>query len=815
MKPVNCRILLAVVAAAGLAASTAVAAEIKPEPLPGTAALDWTDDISVRIVEEAHRFLDQKTAESIAGREKYWKRDFSSPEAYVKSIEPNRQRFQRIIGVVDPRVPVVMERYGDEDNPALVAETEKYRVWQVRWPVLEGVSGEGLLLEPKGKAIAHVVAIPDADQTPEQIVGLAPGVAPESQFARYLAENGLRVIVPVLISRACDFSGSPMVRMTNQPHREWIYRQAFELGRHVIGFEVQKVQSAVDWLEKTAGKDAKIGVAGYGEGGLIVFYSAAVDPRIDACLVSGYFGPREQLWQEPIYRNVWCLLKEFGDAGVAWLIAPRGLVIEHCAVPKVEGPPPVPPGRVGGAAPGKLTAPKLEDVAEEYRAAMRSAAGQQKVSSELGRGGKGRSPYAAASPFWNPPALLESGSGADGLTIPGSPSAVKRFAGFLGVKREMALSGAIPTDARKQFDPAARQKRQVEELTTYLQRLQRYSDRVRDEFILCRLYGQRAPAAAARSGGGATAAAFVEGAKKYRERFWKEAIGELDDPLVPPVPKTRKVYEEPKWAGYEVVLDVFPGLHAWGILCLPKDIQPGEKRPAVVCQHGLEGVPRDVVERKIDAHRYYKAFAAELAEQGFVTFAPYNLYRGGDRFRLLQRKANPLGLSLFSIITRQHEQILNWLGALPQVDKSRIAFYGLSYGGKTAMRVPALLEGYCLSICSGDFSDWVRKITSLEFPASYMFTGEWEIFEWDLGSTFNYAEMAYLIFPRPFMVERGHHDGVGWDWWVAYEYAKVRWLYANLGQADKTEIEYFNGPHAIHGVGTYEFLHRHLNWQKR
>lgn len=46
----------------------------------------------------------------------------------------------------------------------------------------------------------------------------------------------------------------------------------------------------------------------------------------------------------------------------------------------------------------------------------------------------------------------------------------------------------------------------------------------------------------------------------------------------------------------------------------------------------------------------------------------------------------------------------------------------------------------------------------------------------NLGSTFDYSEMAYLIFPRPFMVERRHHDLVGQDRWVAYEYAKVKWL---------------------------------------
>ena len=48
------------------------------------------------------------------------------------------------------------------------------------------------------------------------------------------------------------------------------------MGRHVIGYEVQKVQSVVDWFQQTGGRDARIGVAGYAEGGLIASYSAAV-----------------------------------------------------------------------------------------------------------------------------------------------------------------------------------------------------------------------------------------------------------------------------------------------------------------------------------------------------------------------------------------------------------------------------------------------------------------------------------------------------------------------------------------------------------
>ena len=70
--------------------------------------------------------------------------------------------------------------------------------------------------------------------------------------------------------------------------------------------------------------------------------------------------------------------------------------------------------------------------------------------------------------------------------------------------------------------------------------------------------------------------------------------------------------------------------------------------------------------------------------------------------------------------------------------------------------------------------------------------------------------MAALIAPRPFMVERGHRDGVGLDEWVAFEYAKVRRCYADLKIPERTEIEWFDGPHTINGGGSFAFLERWL-----
>jgi dienelactone hydrolase len=757
--------------------------------LPGTRPLTEDGDLSARMLDGLHRFVERKVDESVGGRARLWRRDPSSREAYEGSIRANRESFRTILGVVDPRLPAAMERFGDDDRPALVAEGDAFRAYQVRWPVLEGVHGEGLLLEPKGEVRGRVVALPDADQTPEQVAGLAPGVATGSQFARRLAANGFRVVVPTLISRGVEFSGNPRVAMTNQTHREWVYRQSYHMGRHVIGYEVQKVLAAVDWMKAEAGPGSKVGVAGYGEGGLVAFYAAALDPRIDAALVSGYFGPRERVWAEPIDRNVWGLLREFGDAEVATLIAPRGLVVEHSAGPRVEGPPAVPKGRRGGAAAGALGTPSPGDVRREWERleALLPAGFQERV-------------------------LVLGDTEAAGDFV--GPEAARQLARLLGVRSEMGLPEAAPADRRKDFAPRERQRRQVRELEGHAQHLLRGADAVRHAFLLgnttlIRTLAPRGERFRMFRVPEQSAEVFAREVEPFKTILAEEVLGRIDGPVLPPDPRSRRVYDRPKWAGYEVMLDVYPDVFAWGVLLVPKDIREGERRPVVVCQHGRNGLPKDVIEGDTPA---YHDFAARLAERGFVTFASHNLYRGEDRYRMLNRKGNPLKLSMFSFIEAQHRQVLGWLGTLPFVDGERIAFYGLSYGGETAVRVPPLLDGYCLSICSGDFNDWARKVAATDSDYSFMFSIEWEMPYFNMGSTFNYAELAYLMVPRPFMVERGHHDGVAPDEWVASEYAKVRWVYDNLGLSDRTAIEFFNGGHTINGRGTFDFLHRHLGW---
>ena len=74
---------------------------------------------------------------------------------------------------------------------------------------------------------------------------------------------------------------------------------------------------------------------------------------------------------------------------------------------------------------------------------------------------------------------------------------------------------------------------------------------------------------------------------------------------MPLAPRARLLYEQPTYRAYEVTLDVYPDVFAYGWLLLPKDLKPGERRPVVVCQHGLEGRPTDVADPKIDNQAYH------------------------------------------------------------------------------------------------------------------------------------------------------------------------------------------------------------------
>ena len=755
-----------------------IRAQTTPAVMAGTQPLTMEGDIAAQLVGGIDTYLDRVLADAPNTRGRLWQRDFRSPEAYVISIEANRQHLAKMLGVVDRRDPVQVRISAAvaEDvrgNPAVMGRGQGFSIQAVTWNVFRGVQAEGLLLVPEGELRASVVAVPDCDGTPEQISGLQAGLPPGQQFARRLAQRGCRVLVPFLIDRSDTHSGVPGVRHTKQSQREVLWRASYQMGRTIQGYEIQKVLAAVDWLEarrQAGGRRTPVGVVGYGEGGMIACFAGALDPRIDVTAVSGY-QVNPNLQDEPIYRNVWGLSSEFGAGEIAGLIAPRQLIWEHAQFPEAEYPK---PGQTSqGAAPGKLSRPDDDStrrIVEQAGAWLKEVPGVERWKLV---GGK-------PDEVFNDETLNALGEALGLAPAPGgAPAPVK------------PVNPAPDQDVR-----LLRQYAQIYDDTQWLMRESEYT---RGDFW--------------KKVDRTSAATFTESAKVQRDYLLNEIIGPIPPASLPAQPRTRKVSETAAFTCYEVVLDVHPDVFAFGILVLPKGIKPGEKHPVVICQHGLEGRPRDVADPGIDS-QYYHAFACRLAERGFITFAPQNCYIGENRFRQVLRKAQPLKLTLWSFIMRQHEVILDWLAAQEFTDPSRMAFYGLSYGGKTAMRIPQLIDRYCLSICSADYNEWIWKNVNGRSGYCYLHGGEYDMPEFNLGNTFNYAELSWLMIPRPFMVERGHDDGVAPDEWVAYEFAKTRRQYVKLGLGDRTEMEVFNGPHSINGKGTFDFLHKHLNWPK-
>lgn len=697
-----------------------------------------------------------------------------SKRSYATQDGPNalskkKYRLAEILGVVDPRVGIggyeVILPEGIRPT-----EGDGFSISTVRWPVLPRLDGEGLLLDPKTPNGKTTIILGDADDLPEALVGLISGAENKAKKIRALAQSGTRVIVVAMVDRRDDNSGSRIIgRFTNQPHREFVYRMAYEMGRHVIGYEIQRVLGLVDALTILDPKQT-ISLWGWGEGGVVALPAAALDERISQVGLGGSFSPRENVWQEPIYRNVWNYVSEFGDAGTAVLLGGRALFVSNETAALVDGPPPMRNGRTG-AAPGKLGSYDFNKVQAEFDLARKKRiAGEKNADWFLA---------SSDNEVWE-----------------------KMFGHLPHIKSVPTIQQPLDRKAKAY----RRHDRLMDQLCDHVQLLWQRGDRTR--------MGIFNGNALAQSG------KWEEETPKIRQFFHDQVIGNLGQaaqvPLKPAY--SRKIYETPEFSGWEVEMDipVAPGVYAQGIYLVPKGIKAGEKRPVVVCQHGLEGRPQDVT-NPLKKTQYYNSFAAQLAAKGYIVFAPQNPYIGQDHFRVLQRKANPIGLSLFSYITAQHRVILDWLKTRPEVDPDRLAFYGLSYGGKTAMRVPAILTDYCLSICSGDFNEWIGKNVNRE-PwgqyVSYMYTGEYEMYEFNLGATFNYAEMGWLIAPRPFMVERGHNDGVGIDSMVASEYAKIREVYARLKIPQRTEMEFFLGGHEIQGAGTFEFLKKHLNYPK-
>ena len=210
------------------------------QPYPGTVPLERSGDLSLAMLAGIDAYLDR----AALGRE-------AAPPA----------RLRELIGVVDPRRPFDAPSLGPAKTIGV------HRVAPATWPVLAGLDAEGIVWQPQAKAARCRIALDDA-----------PNPAPDEMIWQ-----------PALL-------GLEPVGKGRHARREYIYRMAYPLGRHVLGFEVQMVLAAVDYC---AARQLPVTVTGQGEGAVVALYSTYLDERI----AEGRLGPLPA--PTPLWRNIW------------------------------------------------------------------------------------------------------------------------------------------------------------------------------------------------------------------------------------------------------------------------------------------------------------------------------------------------------------------------------------------------------------------------------------------------------------------------------------------------------------------------------
>ena len=134
------------------------------------------------------------------------------------------------------------------------------------------------------------------------------------------------------------------------------------------GYETEKALAAIDYFARQSAKP--IGIWGYGEGGAIATFAAALDSRLQAVGISGYFGPREKLASQPLYRNTFGLLSDFGDAELLAMAKVKTIIVDRNPGPVWDGPSTSDPKR-RGAAPMKLIPYSAAEIESEFQRLQR------------------------------------------------------------------------------------------------------------------------------------------------------------------------------------------------------------------------------------------------------------------------------------------------------------------------------------------------------------------------------------------------------------------------------------------------------------
>ena len=271
--------------------------------------------------------------------------------------------------------------------------------------------------------------------------------------------------------------------------------------------------------------------------------------------------------------------------------------------------------------------------------------------------------------------------------------------------------------------------------------------------------------------------------------------------------------------------DAFTTVPAW--LLLPKDLPPGERRPALLCAHGHgrgKDDPAGVIDPELPAeerqrqeeglHRQNYDYARQFVRRGYVCLAPD--WRGfGERqppAEWVRGRRDPcnvlylaygyLGFQLLALDLWDGMRGIDYLQSRPEVDPERIGCVGLSFGGTMTTYLTALDERIKAAVVACYFSTVRHDALTMRGRANTCGNQYLR----DLLTFGDISTVAGLIAPRPLLAESGEYD----DCFVLDDalrcYAEVRQVYTAADAADRLQHDVFPGPHAFSGRVAFDFF---------
>lgn len=320
-----------------------------PPVVSGTVDPKGIDEHRRQTHQSYERFLRGQLEQLDRSRASRWTRDYSSVDAYLRSVEPMRQRLKEMLGFwVEPGQRPKLLRTAEE----MLLDEREFTARRFRFEILPGLNTYAVELKPKSPG-PHpgLIAQHGYGGTPELVCGLTP-LANDEDYAyrslgvRAAAKYGFHVIAvhhpsgygtsDDVASGLPQFASHPVQYGKNRLHRMAVMAG----GKTLFGLDMMGTSRGVDLLTQCADVDSnRIGMYGLSQGGQSTVFLPALDTRIRAAVASAWFNWRfpklvggtkatcylDSLEEDKFFPD---LVGLFSDSDVVSLICPRAFAVE-------------------------------------------------------------------------------------------------------------------------------------------------------------------------------------------------------------------------------------------------------------------------------------------------------------------------------------------------------------------------------------------------------------------------------------------------------------------------------------------------------